>query len=71
MATQSALTRIMEGRFPREAANLDVDKDDLEWFSDVIHQKVADLLISAQTPADANGRDEYRTLGEHVDDVLL
>ena len=44
-------------RFFREAASLDVDKDDLKRFSDFIHQKIADMLTVAQARANANGRD--------------
>ena len=44
-------------RLFREAASLDVDKDDLKRFGDFIHQKVADMLIIAQARANANGRD--------------
>jgi hypothetical protein len=44
-------------RFFREAASLDVDKDDLKRFSDFVHQKIADLLIIAEARANANGRD--------------
>jgi hypothetical protein len=44
-------------RFFREAASLDVDKDDLKRFSDFVHQKVADMLIIAQARANANGHD--------------
>jgi hypothetical protein len=44
-------------RFFREAASLDVDKDDLKRFSDFIHQKIADMLVIALARANANGRD--------------
>lgn len=44
-------------RFFREAASLDVDKDDLKRFSDFIHQKIADVLIIAQARAKADGLD--------------
>jgi hypothetical protein len=44
-------------RFFREAASLDVDKDDLKRFSDFIHHKIADMLTIAEARANANGRD--------------
>jgi hypothetical protein len=44
-------------RFFREAASLDVDKDDLRRYNDFINDKVYDLLIRAQANAKANLRD--------------
>lgn len=44
-------------RFFREAASLDVDKDDLERYNDFVHHKLYDLLLMAQLTARANGRD--------------
>jgi hypothetical protein len=38
------------------AAGLDVDKQDLKRYSDLINQKIYDLLIRAQATAKANGR---------------
>jgi hypothetical protein len=45
------------GRFFRAAAGLDVDKDDLRRYSDVVNHKLHDLLIIGQATARANGRD--------------
>src|ERR1700755_3325614 len=44
-------------RLFREAAGLDVDKDDLKRYNDFIDQKLNDLLIMARATAKANGRD--------------
>jgi hypothetical protein len=41
----------------REAAGLDVDKDDLKRYNDFVDQKINDLLIMARATAKANGRD--------------
>ncbi|MEA2827692.1 MAG: hypothetical protein QOG43_2131, partial [Actinomycetota bacterium] len=32
-------------RFFRQAASLDIDKDDLKRFGDFMHQKITDMLI--------------------------
>lgn len=44
-------------RFFREAAGIDVDKEDLRRYQDFINKKVADWLIRAQAVAKANNRD--------------
>jgi hypothetical protein len=44
-------------RFFREAASLDVDKDDLKRYSDFINRKLYELLVVAQATATANRRD--------------
>ncbi len=44
-------------RFFREAASLDVDKNDLKRLSDFINQKLHDLLLRGVATAKANGRD--------------
>ena len=44
-------------RFFREAASLDVDKDDVKRYSDFVYQKLYDLLLMAQATAKANVRD--------------
>jgi hypothetical protein len=44
-------------RFFRNAAGLDVDKQDLKRFSDFVNHKVYDLLIRGVAAAKANGRD--------------
>lgn len=44
-------------RFFREAAGLDVDKDDLRRLDDFLDQKIYDLLLLAQATAKANIRD--------------
>src|SRR3954470_11587002 len=44
-------------RFFREAAGLDVDKDDLKRYSDFVNAKLHDLLLMAQPAAKANARD--------------
>jgi Domain of unknown function (DUF1931) len=41
----------------REAAGLDVDKNDLKRYNDFVDQKINDLLIMARAKAKANGRD--------------
>lgn len=44
-------------RFFRVAASLNVDKNDLNRYSDFINQKIYDLLLRAEAVAKANGRD--------------
>lgn len=44
-------------RFFRQAAGLDVDKDDLKRYSDFVNAKLHDLLLMAQPAAKANARD--------------
>jgi histone H3/H4 len=44
-------------RMFREAADLDVDKNDLKRYQEFVHQKIADLLTRAEATAKANGRD--------------
>jgi hypothetical protein len=44
-------------RFFREAASLDVDKDDLRRYEGFINQNIYDLLLIGQAKARANGRD--------------
>jgi hypothetical protein len=44
-------------RFFRVAAGLNVDKDDLQRYSDFVDQKIDDLLVVAQASAKANHRD--------------
>jgi hypothetical protein len=44
-------------RFFREAASLDVDKDDLRRYDDFVNRKIYDLLLIGQTKAKANGHD--------------
>lgn len=44
-------------RFFREAAGLDVDKDDLRRFDDFVNDRVYDLLLRGVANAKANGRD--------------
>lgn len=44
-------------RFFRAAAGLDVDKADLQRYSDFVNHKVYDLLLRGQAAAKANGRD--------------
>jgi hypothetical protein len=43
-------------RFFREAAGLDVDKDDLKRYSDFVSRKTLDLLLRGQAAARANDR---------------
>ena len=43
-------------RFFRITAGLDVDKQDLNRYSDFINRKVYDLLLRAEDTAKANGR---------------
>lgn len=43
-------------RFFRDAAGLEVDKDDLKRYSDFIFGKIQDLLVMAQASARFNGR---------------
>jgi hypothetical protein len=43
--------------FFRAAAGLDIDKADLERYTDFINQKIDDLLVRAQAAAKANLRD--------------
>ncbi len=44
-------------RFFREAASLDVDKDDLRRFDDFVNDRLYDLLLRGVANAKANGRD--------------
>ena len=44
-------------RLFREAAGLDVDKNDLARLNDFVRQKVYDLLLAAQATAKDNQRD--------------
>src|SRR5882672_6277314 len=44
-------------RLFRMAAQLDVDKDDLQRYTDFVNQKIYDLLLRAEAAATANGRD--------------
>lgn len=44
-------------RFFRQAAGLDVDKQDVDRHSDFVFDKIHDLLLVAQASAKANGRD--------------
>ena len=44
-------------RFFREAAGLDVDKNDLKRYQSFVRHKIGDLLTAAQVTARANGRD--------------
>ena len=44
-------------RFFRAAAGLDVDKADIDRYSDFVNHKLYDLLIMAQATAKANARD--------------
>jgi Domain of unknown function (DUF1931) len=44
-------------RFFREAASLDVDKDDLRRYDDFVHDRIYDLLVRAEGNAKANQRD--------------
>ena len=44
-------------RFFREAASLDVDKDDLRRYEEFVNRNVYDLLLMGQAKATANGRD--------------
>ena len=44
-------------RFFREAASLDVDKQDIKRFEDFIDRVLYDLLVVGQETATANGRD--------------
>ncbi len=43
-------------RFFRAAAGLDVDKADLQRYSDFVNHKIYDLLLRGQAGAKANGR---------------
>lgn len=43
--------------FFRAVDELDIDKDDLRRYNDFVNQKIYDLLLRAQAPAKANGRD--------------
>ena len=51
-------------RLFREAASLDVDKDDLKRHQDFVVKKTRDLLVVGQAAAKANNRDivQYRDL---------
>jgi hypothetical protein len=44
-------------RFFRAAAGLDVDKNDLERYSDFVNRKIYDLLLRGKAAATENGRD--------------
>jgi hypothetical protein len=44
-------------RFFRDAAGLDIDKDDLRRCDEFVNKKITDLLTRAQAVAKANGRD--------------
>ena len=44
-------------RLFRVAAELDVDKDDLQRYTDFVNQKIYDLLLRGEAAAKANGRD--------------
>jgi hypothetical protein len=44
-------------RFFREAASLDVDKDDIKRYGDFVNEEIYDLLIIGQATAKANDRD--------------
>lgn len=44
-------------RFFREAAGLDVDKDDLRRFDEFVNERIYDLLLRAVANAKSNGRD--------------
>jgi Domain of unknown function (DUF1931) len=44
-------------RFFRAAAGLDVDRNDLERYSDFVNRKIHDLLLRGKTAATENGRD--------------
>jgi hypothetical protein len=44
-------------RFFREAASIEVDKNDLKRYSDFVNTKLYDLLLMGQVAAKANGRD--------------
>jgi hypothetical protein len=44
-------------RFFRDAAGLDIDKDDLRRYDEFVNKKITDLLIRAQAVTKANGRD--------------
>jgi hypothetical protein len=44
-------------RFFREAASLDVDKDDIKRYSDFVNEEIYDLLLIGQATAKANSRD--------------
>ena len=44
-------------RFFREAASIDVDKNDLKRYSDFVNTKLYDLLLMGQVAAKRNGRD--------------
>ena len=44
-------------RLFRVAAQLDVDKNDLQRYTDFVNQKIHDLLLRGEAAAKANGRD--------------
>ena len=44
-------------RFFREAASLDVDKDDIKRYSDFVNEEIYDLLLIGQATAKAHSRD--------------
>ena len=44
-------------RLFRVAATLDVDKNDLQRYTDFVNQKIHDLLLRGEAAAKANGRD--------------
>jgi hypothetical protein len=51
----TAVTRFEQ--FFRNAASIDVDKNDLKRYQEFVNEKVHDLLIIGQATAKANGRD--------------
>jgi hypothetical protein len=44
-------------RFFRTAAELDVDKNDVKRFRDVVHRRLYDMILVGEITAEANGRD--------------
>ena len=44
-------------RFFRAAAGLDVDKNDIQRFQDLILHKLHDMILLAEAAAEANDRD--------------
>jgi hypothetical protein len=56
--TSSTVTGISQlERFFREAASLDVDKEDIKRYDEFVDQKIYDLMLRGQANAKANGRD--------------